>query len=188
MSSIKGWVGEFKLRLAMWLFLGSKYKIFTNVTIRLPDGKTSQIDHIIASPYGMFVIETKNYKGLIRMESQSDYWQQLLGRHTFNFYSPIKQNNGHISALKFMLKNKQYPYHNIVCFVGTARFEGVTPNGVSIGIFGAIRLIRAYKCKTISKTEVQKIAQRINERRMPNNRRTRRLHLKNVKAKQNSSR
>lgn len=188
MSSVKGWVGELKLRLAMWLFLGSKYKRFTNVTIKLPHNKTSQVDHVIVSPYGIFVIETKNYKGLIRADARQAYWEQVLGRRTFTFYSPLKQNNGHISALKFMLKNKQYPYHNIVCFVGEARFDGSVPHGVSTGIFGAIRLIRSYKDKAIKKSEVKVIAKKIDERRMPNNWRTRRLHKKNVRAKQNNRR
>lgn len=186
MKGLKGWIGEAKLRLAMWLFLGSKYKVFTNVTIKLPHNKTSQIDHVIVSPHGIFVIETKNYKGLIRPQGQSNYWQQVLGRRSFSFYSPIKQNNGHISALKFMLKNKHYPYHNIVCFVGEAKFDGVAPDGVSVGIFGAIRLIRAYKVKSIKKQEVVGIAHTINQRRMPNNWRTKRLHIKNVKAKQSN--
>jgi len=35
--------------------------------LTLPDGEgsTTQIDHFLLSPYGLFVIETKNYKGWI---------------------------------------------------------------------------------------------------------------------------
>lgn len=186
MNGLKGWFGELKLRLAMWFFLGSKYKTFTNVTIKLPHGKTSQIDHIVVSPQGIFVIETKNYKGLLSAGGKGNYWKQSLGRRSFTFYSPVKQNNGHISSLKFMLKNKSYPYHNIVCFVGEAEFEGAMPNGVSTSILGAIRLIKSYKVKAIKKNEVKHIAQMIDKRRMPNNWRTKRLHIKNVKAKQDS--
>jgi hypothetical protein len=41
-----------------------KYYIFNNLTLKTKDGST-QIDHVVVSPYGIFVIETKDYSGWI---------------------------------------------------------------------------------------------------------------------------
>ena len=45
---------------------------------------TTQIDHVVVSPYGIFVIETKNYKGWIFGHENSEEWKQsLLGKRDF---------------------------------------------------------------------------------------------------------
>ncbi|MCP5461876.1 MAG: NERD domain-containing protein [bacterium] len=41
-----------------------EYYSFNDVVLKTPDG-TTQIDHILISPYGIFVIETKDYSGWI---------------------------------------------------------------------------------------------------------------------------
>lgn len=61
----KGWVGESLVNLSARLFLDKNtYHLIRNVTLPTEDG-TTQIDHIIVSPYGVFVVETKNMKGWI---------------------------------------------------------------------------------------------------------------------------
>ncbi len=42
-----------------------QYHIIDNVTISNDQKGTTQIDHIVISKYGIFVIETKNMKGWI---------------------------------------------------------------------------------------------------------------------------
>lgn len=64
-ARFKGWVGEAMVNLSARLFLDRKtYHLIRNVTLLTEDG-TTQIDHIIVSPYGVFVVETKNMKGWI---------------------------------------------------------------------------------------------------------------------------
>lgn len=69
--------------------------------------QSTQIDHIVVSPFGIFVIETKNHKGMIFGDSQGEVWTQVLvgrrgGHHTF--YSPVKQNEGHVRHLSKQIK------------------------------------------------------------------------------------
>ncbi len=60
---MKGVIGEFQVNLLANLMLDKQhYTLFKNVTLPTEDG-TTQIDHIIVSRYGVFVIETKNMKG-----------------------------------------------------------------------------------------------------------------------------
>lgn len=55
----KGKYGEFKIERKL-SSLSSEYTIFNDVLLPTING-TTQIDHLIASPYGIFIIETKNY-------------------------------------------------------------------------------------------------------------------------------
>ena len=63
MSSFKGIVGETVINMAMWLKLEKDvYHRLNNITLPLAEGGSTQIDHVIVSRYGIFVIETKNYQ------------------------------------------------------------------------------------------------------------------------------
>lgn len=66
--------------------------------------KSTQLDHIIVSNYGIFVIETKNHKGFIFGDTQSKVWTQTFkGSGHFTFYNPVHQNEGHLINLSKQL-------------------------------------------------------------------------------------
>ncbi len=59
----KGMIGEWLLNLSIRLFLDRReYHLLSNVTLPLEQGST-QIDQVLVSRFGVFVIETKNMKG-----------------------------------------------------------------------------------------------------------------------------
>ena len=63
----KGMLGEVIMNIATWLKLEKDvYHRLNNTTLPLANGGSTQIDHVIVSKYGIFVIETKNYKGWIQ--------------------------------------------------------------------------------------------------------------------------
>ncbi len=63
---IKGKFGEFVVAIHVKLYLKNpEYILLNNLTLPDGQGSTTQIDHVLLSPYGLFVIETKNYKGWI---------------------------------------------------------------------------------------------------------------------------
>jgi hypothetical protein len=102
---IKGVIGEFKVNLAAKFFLDKYiYTLFKNVTLPTEDG-TTQIDHVIVSRYGVFVIETKNMKGWIFDSPQQKTWTQKIYRHTTKFQNPLHQNYKH-TQIKKMVKNE----------------------------------------------------------------------------------
>ena len=53
--------------------LPEEYRIMNDVYLPLPDGTTTQIDHIVVSQYGIFVVETKTYSGWIFGEEGSRF-------------------------------------------------------------------------------------------------------------------
>lgn len=99
--------------------LGCDYHIFNNVMLKTGKG-TTQIDHVVISKYGIFVIETKSHKGTIFGDCNSKMWTQVLftksGQKNYPFYSPYLQNYGHLRNL-YKLFNLSYMYFlGIICF------------------------------------------------------------------------
>ena len=77
----KGIMGEFFVNLVIHIKLDKKkYHLLKNVTLPTEDG-TIQIDHIIVSQYGIFVIETKNMKGWIFGGEQQKTWTQKVYKY-----------------------------------------------------------------------------------------------------------
>ena len=75
---LKGWFGEKKTELKLSLALDNDiYIIFHDIIIPSRNG-TTQIDHVIISRYGLFVVETKNLKGWIYGTANQPKWTQVL--------------------------------------------------------------------------------------------------------------
>jgi len=67
----------------------------------------TQIDHIVISTYGIFIIETKSHRGYIFGSAKGKYWTQVLGYHNkYQLYNPIRQNYAHERALENLLGEK----------------------------------------------------------------------------------
>ena len=99
------WKGKYSERLVhkKMLQLSDEYTIFNNLLFE-SNGRSTQIDHIVVSPYGVFVIETKGYKGWILGGENSEYWTQVIYKSKHQFYNPIKQNEGHVRFLRHLFK------------------------------------------------------------------------------------
>ena len=80
------------------------YYVINDYFFKTPNGYC-QIDHIIVNPYGVFVLETKNYSGRIVGNEADHLWKQYLnhGKTVNRIYNPIKQNNTHIENLRDLL-------------------------------------------------------------------------------------
>lgn len=111
---IKGFFGEKAVSTFLSTLDPSKYLIINDLLI--PAGqKTAQIDHVVVSNYGIFVIETKNYKGWILGNEYDDYWAQVIYKRKERLYNPIKQNSGHVRVLADVLK--EYPNLKFISIV-----------------------------------------------------------------------
>lgn len=71
-------IGELIVNMsARWLLNAKDYIIINNVTLPIENG-TTQIDHIIVSKFGIFVIETKNFSGWIFGKKDDLTWTQKI--------------------------------------------------------------------------------------------------------------
>lgn len=97
-AKVTGDIGELTISSVM-RSLPDGYHVVDDVLLQTKRGST-QLDHIIVSQFGLVVVETKNHKGMIFGDCFGQVWTQVLsGRGRFKFYSPVKQNAGHIQNL-----------------------------------------------------------------------------------------
>ncbi|KPQ00282.1 MAG: Zn-finger domain associated with topoisomerase type I [Bacteroidetes bacterium HLUCCA01] len=130
MNGIKGWLGEKKTSLIVWLSLSRKtYRRFNNVIIPSKNG-TTQIDHLIISPFGVFIIETKNKKGWIFGSANKPTWTQVLYDNRFSFQNPFRQTYRQKKILSAFLDLDESKVHPIVYFVGDCKFKTPMPGNV----------------------------------------------------------
>jgi hypothetical protein len=93
----------------------NKYIVFNDVMLKTNRGSV-QIDHIVVSVYGIFVIETKNISGRISGDEKSQHWIKDNNGHQYEFFNPIIQNQGHINALCHRLNLPANKFISIIAF------------------------------------------------------------------------
>jgi hypothetical protein len=120
---VKGYIGEMVVNNQLKKLDPNNYIILKDVLLTKRDGKTTQVDHIVVSIFGVFVIETKNYKGWIFGSEKSQYWTQVIYKRKQKFYNPIKQNNGHINAIKDLIKDNTIPIQSIIAFSNSCKLK-----------------------------------------------------------------
>lgn len=148
-AQIKGFFGEKTVTFFLSRLDKVRYKVINNLMLEV-EGKTSQIDHVVISNYGIFVIETKNYKGWILGDEYSDYWTQVIYKRKEKLYNPIKQNYGHVKALRECLKEyNNVPMHPIVVFTTKADLKIDVTSDVAYTV-NLLRTIRKYQSECVS--------------------------------------
>jgi len=107
----------------------SEYRRFHDLV--LPSGMDeTQIDHVVVSPYGVFVIETKNYSGWIFGGERSKVWTQTIWRNKSKFQNPLRQNYKHTKAIESFLSLGSKSVFSVVVFVGSGEFRTSMPLNV----------------------------------------------------------
>lgn len=118
----KGELGEYKIDIQL-AQLPKDYKSLSDLLIKNKEAKSgySQIDHVVISPYGIFVIETKNYQGTIYGGKDRKTW---LVNGKFKMMNPFIQNYGHIQALKYIIPQKYHSHFiSMVSFTKRCTFK-----------------------------------------------------------------
>jgi len=109
-------------------FLSSEYAVFNG--LRLGGGKQN-FDHIIVGPAGVFVVETKNWKGSVEFHDG-----KLFAGGKEPSRPPLKQVKAATAELVSYLDEAgrgQLPFHSVLCFLGTELPEDImNVNGVVV--------------------------------------------------------
>lgn len=118
------------------------YRVYNDIYLRIND-RTTQIDHLVISIYGIFVIETKTYKGWIFGNQNSKYWTQTLFRKKYKIYNPIIQNWTHINFLRKILSDfRNLNFFSIIVFAGSAKLKKIDS---SVPVIYKRKLLRTIK-------------------------------------------
>jgi hypothetical protein len=135
-------------------FVSPDYHLLNHITLKLADG-TTQIDHILVSRFGVFVIETKAYKGWIFANPGHAQWTQVLFTGKFKFQNPIAQNRLHLQVVKELLDFlPPSAIKSVVVFAGNAEFKTDRPSGV-FTVSELVHHLRGCKEEILSINRVQ---------------------------------
>ena len=176
--------------------LPEDYTILDDVMLKTGKG-TTQIDHVVVSRYGVFAIETKNYRGDIYGNDDRQQWTQVIvtdvtymkkwyKTYTYvtknRFYNPGKQSVSHANAIKRTLgawsNLKVVP---IVVFAGSAVLKNVTTQHHVVYDDQLLATIRSYSYPCLSDADVAQVVNRLTQQNV-RNQVDDRTHVSNVYA------
>ena len=158
--------------------LPEEYTILDDVMLKTGSG-TTQIDHVVVSRYGVFAIETKNYRGDIYGNDDRQQWTQVIvtdvtymkkwyKTYTYvtknRFYNPVKQSVSHANAIKRTLgvwpNLKVVP---IVVFAGSAVLKNVTTQHHVVYDDQLLAPLRSYSYPCLSDADVAQVVNRLTQ-------------------------
>jgi hypothetical protein len=190
----KGKRGEMRVS-SILLQLPDEYTVLNDLIYRTDKG-TTQIDHLVVSKYGIFTIETKNYRGEIYGDDNRKEWTQLIvtevtyakkwwKTYTYvtknHFYNPVKQSVGHAFRIKELLS--AFPHVKIVpivVFTGDAILSNVESKHHVVYEDNLLDVICEYRTIYLADDDVQSVVSILegnNVREIVNDRQ----HVKNLR-------
>lgn len=134
-------------------FNSPEYHLLNNLTLPTDDG-TTQVDHILVSRYGVFIIETKHYKGWIFGEEKSKKWTQVIYKKKSQFQNPLRQNYKHKKTIEKILEFlPETSIHAVVVFTGDAEFKKTKPKNV-YSLSELVKYIKSQQNEVLSQNRV----------------------------------
>ncbi len=175
-SAFKGAVGERQVRQ----FLRSKldprdFRVLNDVTLQVAKG-TTQIDHVVLSRYGIFVLETKHLSGWLFGQAGDRFWTRTRGRSKVRMPNPLRQNEAHIRALEEVTRLPREVLQPAVVLTGLAKFKTSKPEGV-FSLVELLRWIRSRPAELLSRERLARAAEAIEAARLAPGAATDRAHL-----------
>jgi hypothetical protein len=176
---VKGWLGERAVQNTIRAKLDPLvYVDLHNVTLPTRDGST-QIDHVLFSPYGVFVLETKNFKGWIFGGERQAQWTQQIFKQRTRFQNPLRQNYKHTRTLQELLDLPAEHVHSVIVFVGGCEFKTEMPPHVTRGS-GLVAHIQSFQQTVWAPAQMQAALDRLERLRLTPGRTTQARHVAHV--------
>ncbi|WP_333606657.1 nuclease-related domain-containing protein [Arsukibacterium sp.] len=183
-ARFKGAMAERQLHRLLMRDLPGAYQHYRNLILETAQGDLTEVDHLVLSPYGIFVIEVKNYQGWIFGSEHQPQWTVQHVKRKHSFQNPLQQNSKHTGAVKFALGlslQDSRLVQSIVAFSDRAELKTPLPAQVCY-----IRLVAAYiqqfKQPCFNDTQLRQFSARLNVA-ADNKKVLRKRHLQQVKMK-----
>lgn len=133
-SEYLGFIAERELARLLISKLPDNYRHYHNLILKTAQGDLTEIDHLLVSPYGIFVIEVKNYQGWIFGGEHHAHWLVQHYRRKNQFQNPLRQNYKHTEAVAYLLElddsTKTDKIFSIIAFSDRAKFKTAMPDNV----------------------------------------------------------
>lgn len=180
-AKIKGYLAERLVNKYLSKLNRQDYTVYKNLILPLDDNDLTEVDHLVVSQFGIFVIETKNYAGWIFGSEHQAKWTQQIYKNKTQFQNPLRQNYKHclaVGKLLGLISNIE----SVVVFTERADFKTEMP---SIVIKIGSLLAHLYSFEQVKFTEKQVIEfnQKLRSNVSKTSRADRKAHLNIVKSK-----
>lgn len=175
----RGFMGEFWVKQELKKLPKDKYMVLNDIMVS-QNNITHQIDHLIVSQFGIFVIEMKNYYGLILGDEYKDKWIQYLGKKKSYFLNPIHQNYGHVKSLEESLNLDNKYFIPIVCFSNQAKLKIESKSSV-VPLDYLVSTIKSYQ-NIMIESDLKEISNKIVNLNITD-KNERKKHVKNIRTK-----
>lgn len=178
---IKGKIGEWNVKQQISHYLGERYIDLHDLTFQDERG-TTQIDHIVISPYGLFVIETKNYTGWIFASEHQKTWTQKIYKKNFKFQNSIHQNYRHVKVIEKILDQviEFETLHSFVIFQNGCEFKTTVPTNVFVGK-SWINYIKTFDQVVFSDIAIKNIRLQLEKASLHKSFKMNQKHIKNLR-------
>ncbi|MBU2968252.1 NERD domain-containing protein [Pseudoalteromonas sp. C2R02] len=180
-AKIKGFLAERLVNKYLGKLNTNDYTVYKNLILSLENDDLTEVDHLVVSQYGIFVIETKNYAGWIFGSQHQAKWTQQIYKKKSQFQNPLRQNYKHCLAVGKLL-GLVSNIKSVVVFTERAEFKIDMPsNVIKIGEL----LGHFYSFEQVKFTEKQVIEfnQKLRSNVSKTSRADRKAHLTIVKNK-----
>lgn len=175
---MKGKRGEKNVNNKLTRYLNSdEYTSFTNITIPTTDGST-QIDQIVFSKYGIFVIETKNMQGWIFGKENDKNWTQQIFKKKTMFQNPIRQNYKHMKSLEAI----NIPFNKMHSLIIFTNKESQLKNNINIvmPLKDMIDYILSFREEILTRSEIAEYINILQSVAYEDSRHTDKMHINNL--------
>lgn len=179
-SEVIGLRGEIKVRkVLVKAFRKIPHRIFDDILISY-NGDFTQIDHLIVSSRGIFVVETKNLEGWIFGNQKIRTWTQSIYGNNYKFSNPLHQNFKHIKILSKAMGMQASAFESVIVFAGKSEFKTALPNNV-VDLFGLKTYIKLFSKSRINTHQIEQIVNNLSDIILENNEENLNKHRKHVK-------
>lgn len=156
------------------------YIVLEDLTLPTSHG-TTQVDHIVLSRFGIFVIETKNMSGWIFGSEAQARWTQVMRRHKSQFQNPLRQNYHHVKVVQNLLGIRLDQLENLVAFVGSAEPKTEMPSNVLWNRRELLNYIASRKTVRFTDNDVRDFTRKLCSSALEATKETQRAHVKHVR-------
>ncbi len=134
-APFRRWRGEAAaVRTALRKLDPKIYHVYHDLRLPRPDRQGQiEVNHVVVSPFGIFVIKRVHFRGLIFGSANQCLWTQRIRRHIRRFDNPLPQNRLHVRALAGYLGLAEDLLHPATLFVGNSTFKTPMPDNVLNG-------------------------------------------------------
>ncbi|QAA34457.1 nuclease-related domain-containing protein [Clostridium manihotivorum] len=160
MPKIKRMLGEKPVDAYLSSLDEEKYKVINHISFEVKD-KTINIDHVVVSNYGIFVIKDNDYKGTIVGDEADESWKQKLPTKREKISNPIRENYKNIQLLKQVTSEfGDLAYVSIIDFTTNARLQ-VKAESKVVYTINLVSEIKKYNDEIISDVMKENIYKRL---------------------------